>query len=94
MAWDSALESSEPQALGDVLDALELEAPAPRSLVKFSNPDIDYLTRTRGLQASFVGRMLGWFGEPVVLETLRRFEKGWTESVFVGIARNVERNDG
>jgi hypothetical protein len=92
MAWDSALERTEPRSLGDVLDALELEASAPRSLVvKFANPDIAYLTRTRELQAKFIGRMLGWFGESVVLEALRRFEKGWTEAVFVGICRQVER---
>jgi hypothetical protein len=92
MAWDSALERTEPRSLGDVLDALELEVPSPRSLVvKFANPDIAYLTRTRELQAKFTGRMLGWFGEPVVLEALRRFEKGWTEAVFVGICRQVER---
>jgi len=89
-AWDSAFE---PHQIGDVLDTL-VDIPPSVLRVSFSNPDIDYLTRTRGLEPRFVGRMLGWFGEEVVLEALRRFEKGWTTAVFVGICRNVEKNDG
>jgi hypothetical protein len=86
--FDVELESHK---AGAVIDQL-LDTPPSLPRVHFSNPDIDYLTRTRGLEPRFVGRMLGWFGEEVVLEALRRFEKGWTESVFVGICRNVEKH--
>jgi len=89
-AWDSAFESTEPEPIGDIVSALAKDSPRSLPRVSFSNPDIDYLTRTRGLEPRFVGRMLGWFGEEVVLETLRRFEKGWTTAVFVGICRRVE----
>jgi hypothetical protein len=64
---------------------------APMQRVTFSNPDIHYLTRRYEVEAKFIGRMLRIFGEAVVLESLRRFEKGWSEAVFVGIARNVEK---
>jgi hypothetical protein len=59
--------------------------------VTFSNPDINYLTRRYEVEAKFIGRMLRIFGEAVVLESLRRFEKGWTQAVFFGCCRNVEK---
>lgn len=82
--------TSEPQAIGEVVDAL-LSGVPPMQRVVFSNPDIDYLTRCYELDPKFIGRMLRIFGEEVVLESLRRFRKGWTEPVFVGICRKVER---
>jgi hypothetical protein len=94
MAWDSALESTDPEPIGDIVSALAKDIPPSLQRVQFSNPDIDCLTRCYELEPRFIGRMLRIFGESITLETLRRFEKGWTESVFVGIARNVERNNG
>ena len=90
-AWDSALESNRAQAIGDIVNALVEPAPTPVLLVEFSHPDITYLTRRYELEPHFIGRMLGWFVESVVLEALRRFEKGWAPRVFVGICRNVEK---
>lgn len=88
MAWDSALE---PHPLGAVIDHL-VDTPPSQQRVVFSDPDINYLTRRYELEPRFVGRMLRIFGESVVREALRRFQKGWTTAVFVGICRNVERS--
>ena len=96
MAWDSAFEPTrEPQPLGEVLSAL-VAAHAPGVSEPFisNNTDVQYLGTKSGLPPRFIRQMVGWFKEPVVLEALRRFEKGWTTAVFVGICRNVERNDG
>ena len=83
--------AQEPLLIGGVLDTLVSQGPPSMQPGFFVNPDIDYLTRTRGLEPRFVGRMLAWFGEPVVVESLRRFENGWSCAIFVGVARNVER---
>ena len=88
-------EALNPVPIGEVLEVLSpgLGVHASLKRVSFKNPDIDYLTRRNEVEPRFIGRMLRIFGEPVVLESLRRFEKGWSEAVFVGICRNVERGD-
>jgi len=94
MAWDGALEPTrEPHPLGDVLQPL-LDAIAPGVSEPFisKNTDVQYLGAKSGLPPRFIRQMVGWFKEPIVLEALRRFEKGWTTAVFVGICRNVEKN--
>lgn len=84
--------TSEPQAIGDVVSTLVGGLASGDSQPFFSkNPDVQYLAAKSGLQPAFVRRMLGWFGDAVVLEALRRFSKDWAEPVFVGICRKVER---
>jgi hypothetical protein len=83
--------------VGEVVESLlSLQSPKQRVDVKFSNPDIKYMQRKTGLSHKFVGRMIRIFGEPCVLESLRRFANGYQyvsgteEAVFVGICRAVE----
>jgi len=79
------------QTLGEMFEKMGL----PRRLrVRFSNPDISYLTSSLELDPTFIGRMIRTFGEVVVLESLRRFRRGMSEGVFFGICRNVERDEG
>lgn len=82
-----------PVSLGEVVVALVGEAPPSKPRVAFANPDIDYLTRRNEREPRFVGRMLRIFGETVVLEALRRDDK-FPDKVFLGICRNVERQEG
>ena len=44
---------------------------------KHSNPDIQYMTTKYGFEPKFIARALRSFGEPVVMESLRRWERGW-----------------
>ena len=57
----------------------------------FKNPDLSYLAGRSRLKPSFLRRMVGWFGEPTVLEALRRYDPTWAEAYFVGVCRNVEK---
>lgn len=85
------LADGNPVSLGEVVDALVREDPASQQRVAFAHPDINYLTRRNEREPRFVGRMLRIFGAAVVLEALRRDEGEWSEAVFVGVCRNVER---
>jgi hypothetical protein len=86
--------------VGDVIGSLVKAHPLQQGSAvvqaRFSKLDIQYLQRKTGLSHRFVGRMLRIFGEPCVLESLRRFANGYQyapgreEAVFVGIARAVE----
>jgi hypothetical protein len=64
--------------------------------VYFSNSDIQYMTTKYGLEPKFIARALRSFGEPVVLESLRRWEHGWqfekdrARAVFWRICQAVE----
>jgi hypothetical protein len=82
--------------VGEVVKSLVSPRPSQRVDVKFSNPDIKYLQRKTGLSHKFVGRMIRIFGEPCVLESLRRFANGHVcceeakEGWFVKICQAVE----
>jgi hypothetical protein len=85
--------------VGEVVRSLVEANPLQQERVvqaRFSKLDIQYLQRKTGLNHRFVGRMIRIFGEPCVLESLRRFATGYQyapgreEAVFVGIARAVE----
>lgn len=64
--------------------------------ITFSNPDVQYLWGRTGFDHRFIGRMLGWFGQTVVLEALRvAVEDGIAqENVFVGMCRRLEAENG
>jgi hypothetical protein len=82
------------QVLEDIIERTE-PTPAPKG-AKFSNPDITYLVGKYQLESQAVGSAIRAFGEPVVLESLRRFSNGWQyphkdrEKVFFAICRAVK----
>jgi len=91
---------TEPTELGFVIkEIVEETKPKPATkerVVKFHNPDIQYMTAKYGLEPKFVARAIRSFGEPVVVETLRRWERGWqykedqARAVFWRICQAVE----
>jgi len=95
-------DATEPTELGFVIrEIVEETKPKPATkerVVKFANSDIQYLTAKYELEPKFVARALRSFGEPVVLESLRRWDRGWqfrddkdwAQAVFWRICQAVE----
>jgi hypothetical protein len=92
---------TEPTELGFVIPVIldrakPKSAPKERKEARLANPDIQYMTAKYGLEPKFIARALRSFGEPVVLESLRRWERGWmfekdrARAVFWRICQAVE----
>ena len=76
--------------LGTVVKHLVNSRPTRQVVdVKFSNNDINYLQRKTGVDHRTVGHALAFFGEAVVLESLRRFQRDWSSAYFWGVCRKV-----
>lgn len=91
MSWDSALE---PHAIGEVLETLVKTKPVIyKDGFDFENQDLNYLGERSNIPVQNIKYAIAEFGEPVVLESLRRLH-GLRSSVrvFFGVCRNVGRN--
>ena len=92
--YDAKRRELEPLSVDGLLERIATVAGEKRVKVNFrGHPDLDYLRRKVGFGHRFIGRMLAWFGEPVVLEALRLavLDEIAKERVFVGICRRLER---
>lgn len=75
--------------LGEVVQHLVQNPRYQRVDAKFSQNDINYLRRKTGLDHKVVAHAIRSFGAAVVLESLRRFQVGWSSAYFWGVCRKV-----